>query len=164
MGVLEVWCIKIIQSGAAYLYRTGTRVYLFSKNNRCGLLQKSSHSFAGPCGESLSERKLKVWINWCITKVYTWRVMKAKVIMRRVNFTERLTLFVNLRNCMRPEVYLNLNFFFFFIAWKPQDFPETMNIRGEIRNFLFYVREAWTDFLKIRLRPAISCWSSLRTN
>ena len=25
-----------------------------------------------------------------------------------------------------------------------------MNIRGEIRNFLFYVREAWTDFLKIQ--------------
>ena len=40
MGVLEVWCIKIIQSGAAYLYRTGTRVYLFSKNNWCGLFAK----------------------------------------------------------------------------------------------------------------------------
>ena len=64
---LEVWCIKIIQSGAAYLYRTRTRVDHFSKNNQCGM-QKSSHSFAGPSGESPSERNLKVWINWRITK------------------------------------------------------------------------------------------------
>ena len=66
--------------------------------------------------------------------------MKAKVKMRRVNFTKRLTLFVNLRNCMRLEVYVNPEFF--FIACKYQDFPETMHIREEIRNFSFYIREA----------------------
>ena len=55
---LEVWCIKIIQSGAAYLYRTRTRVDHFSKNNQCGM-QKSSHSFAEPSGESPSEGILR---------------------------------------------------------------------------------------------------------
>ena len=55
---LEVWCIKIIQSGAAYLYRTRTRVDHFSKNNQCGM-QKSSHSFAEASGESPSEGILR---------------------------------------------------------------------------------------------------------
>ena len=82
--------------------------------------------------------------------------------MRRVNFTKRLTFLVNLRNCMGLEVYLNPEFF--FIAYKPQDFPETMHIRGEIRNFPFYIRKVWTDFSKIRRMPAISYRSSLSTN
>ena len=162
MGVLEVWCIKIIQSGAAYLYRTGTRVYLFSKNNRCGLLQKSSHSFAGPCGESLSERKLKVWINWCITKgLYvtrdegqSWHATRE--FYWKVNFIREFTKSYEAWSMLEPWT--------FFIAWKPQDFPETMHIRGEIRNFPFYIRDAWTDFSKIRRRPAISYRSPLSTN
>ena len=73
--------------------------------------------------------------------------MKAKVIMRRVNFTEKLTLYVNLRNSMRPEVYLNL-IFFFFIVWKPQDFPKTMNIREGLEIFPFMSVTRELIFLK----------------
>ena len=125
-------------------------------------MHKSSHSFAGPCGESLSERKLKVWINWCITKgLYVTRdegqsYNATREFYWKVNVIREFTKLYEAWSILEPEFFL-----FFFIAWKPQDFPETMNIRGEIRNFLFYVREAWTEFLKIRLRPAISYWSSL---
>ena len=59
-GSIGSRCIKIIQSGAAYVYRTGTRVDHSSKNNRCRIFAKVITFIVGPSGESLSERKVKV--------------------------------------------------------------------------------------------------------
>ena len=60
MGILEVSFIEMIQSGAAYLYRTGTRVDRLSKIIDAESLQEPSYSFVGPPGVSPSKRTLKV--------------------------------------------------------------------------------------------------------
>ena len=48
MVVLEVWCIKIIQPGAAYLYRAGTRVDHFSENKSVGFMSHLVVHFRAP--------------------------------------------------------------------------------------------------------------------
>ena len=53
MGILEVSFIEMIQSEAAYLYRTGTRVDRLSKIIDAESLQEPSYSFVGPPGVSL---------------------------------------------------------------------------------------------------------------
>lgn len=138
MGALQVWCSKIIQSEAAYLYWTGTRVDHLAKNNRRRIFARVSTFLC--------------WTLWRITsweeagassRVYTWRVVKAKVRMWSMNFTERFTLFVNLQNCVRPEVYLNPEFFFAHSVknLKISLNPCALEERLEISPFISMMRE-----------------------
>ena len=71
--------------------------------------------------------------------------------MWRVYFTEKrawsVYLWTSVKRDLPPEMYVTRDFFF-FVQWKPQDLPEILHTRGEIRIFAFNIYDAWFFFIR----------------